>query len=103
MRAEEAIEEQQEAARAEHRHEEHVQDRRQPEAPDRERHLEPVHAGRAEADDGDDVVDAAHDRRHAGDEDGDGHVRLAPAGRADVGRQRRVGRPAGRGGAERRR
>ena len=55
------------------------------------------------------VLDRGRDPRdesHAanvGREDGEGHVRLAPAGGADVRGERRIGRPPGRRGAELRR
>ena len=69
LRAEAAVEQEQERRRAEHRDEERVQDRGEPEPPDRERQAHVGHPGRAQADDRRDVVHCAHRRGDAGDED----------------------------------
>ena len=100
LRAEVAIEQEQERRRAEHRDEERVQDRGEPDPPDRERQAHVRHPGRAQADDRRDVVHRAHRRGDAGDEDGGDDERLAHARHAHVRGERGVGGPARAGRAE---
>ena len=57
-----------------------LQDRRDEERPDRQRHAEVAHAGGAQLHDRRDVVDRAHDRRPADQDDADRPERLATAG-----------------------
>jgi hypothetical protein len=69
--------------------------------PNEDRHPEHGHAGRAQADDRGDEVDATEDRAQTADgQTGEPHVR-AGTGRVDGVGQRRVGVPAEVGGADR--
>ena len=92
--AEIPVKEQEQCRRPEHRDEERVQDGGQPEPPHREREPHVAHPRRAHPDHGGDVVDRAHRRGDAGDEDRRYDQRLAGPGRADVRGERRIGGPA---------
>ncbi len=98
-----AIEEQHRERGGQHGQREQQQDGGDEERPDRQRHAEERHARRPHVDDGRDVVDRAHQRRDAEDDDADAPQVLAP-GDAGVRRhrgERRVGRPAAGGGTSR--
>ena len=86
--------------RGQHRQREQQEDGGDEQRPDGQRHAEQRHARRAHVDDGRDVVDRAHQRRDAEDDQADAPEVLAPVRRRctpGTARQRRVRRPARRG------
>ena len=89
-----AVEEEEDHSGGQDRHEEGVQNRGHPDAPDRERHLEIAHSWCAEADDRRDVVDGPHDRARAREEDRHDPHRLPRPGLTDRGREGRIALPA---------
>ena len=94
-----AVEEEHRHGRGDRRQDEHEQDRVGLDRPDEERDAHPGHPRRAHVVDRDDEVDRARERRERGQVEAEDPEVLA-GGRAElVRRERRVGRPAGAGGA----